>query len=364
MPGALVVGVHRDRAERDRGPLPHRRPAADDGARTASPCRSATRVSASRTSPSAREPVEDERLGGVLGAVGHTERQVVQHPGGPEVVRALPAQDEVTVHGVILSARPECGRASTARSGARGPSALHLDDVLGHGVATVAGDLAQGRQCRDGCQVRGPHDEQAAGAPAPSGPPRAPAGAYRGALEECTRKSGPLSTSRSTTSHGPCVARLPPASTSSTSATCSGARARPPGPRARGPGPARAHADQRRRELHDVGAHAPAGRRAPRGSSSPGRARRRAPAPATGAVRSGPLGEGHLGARVDGVHRERPVDDELEHRPTATQHDLAVRGVAARASVTASGPPVTHVGEGSVSRGRTLRAGVCRSAAR
>ena len=50
------------------------------------------------------QPVEDPRLDGVLGTLGHTEGQVVQGPGGLEVVRALTAQDEVAVHGVILSA--------------------------------------------------------------------------------------------------------------------------------------------------------------------------------------------------------------------------------------------------------------------
>src|SRR6478609_6974527 len=65
-----------------------------------------------------------------------------------------------------------------------------------------------------------------------------PAGSYSGALEACTRKSGPLSTSRSTTSHGP-RGSLSPVSTSRTSATCRVQRS-PSSPDSSGASPERA----------------------------------------------------------------------------------------------------------------------------
>ena len=106
---ALVVGVHRDRAQRDRGPLPHRRPAADEVPDDLT-VQVGDQGQGVEDVALVTQPVQDPRLERVLGTVGYPERQVVQGPGGLQVVRALPAQDEVTVHGVILSAW--VGRAS------------------------------------------------------------------------------------------------------------------------------------------------------------------------------------------------------------------------------------------------------------
>ena len=293
---------------------------------TTSPCRSATRVRASRTSPSARSRSRMRVSSECSAPVGHPERQVVQRPGGLEVVRALAAQDEVTVHGVILSAGRRRARASTARSRKARPSrstSTTSSATSSPSPATSRRAAQQGRAPRARTTPRAARRARSAERAAASA-----GGAYSGALEACTRKSGPLSTSRSTTSHGPRgraaagehvehvgdVQGAPLPLDARAARATSPARAQPTSGAASSTTSTCAH--PRVRE-HRAGRHPQA---EPADEHPP---RRRVPP-------QGPLGEGHLGAGVDGVHREGAVDDELEHRTTAAQRHLAVRGVGAR----------------------------------
>ena len=100
-------------------------------------------------------------------------------------------------------------------------------------------------------------------------------------------------------------------------------------PRQLGDQPGAGPADQRRRQLDDVGVPDPRVREHCPGRHPQAQAADehpvREPVPPQGAV-----GQGDLGAGVDGVHREGAVDDELEHLTAPAQRHLAVRGVGAR----------------------------------
>ena len=249
MPCALVVGVHRDRAQRDRGPLPHRRAAADEV-----PDDLTVQVG------DEGQGVEDVALGAqpVAGSgvssecsapVGHAERQVVQGTGwAPRSPGRSRRRTRSRFTASSCQRRRRRARASTARSGSARPSR----STSTTSSATSSPSPATSRRAAAGRAPRARTTPRAGrrGA-APSALPRQPAGAYSGALEACTRKSGPLSTSRSTTSHGPRGAAAP-ASTSSTSATCSVHRS-PSRPASSGDQPGAGPADQRRGELDDVG---------------------------------------------------------------------------------------------------------------
>ena len=93
-------------------------------------------------------------------------------------------------------------RASTGHTaGVRPSRSTPGDHLLGH-VVVVRRDGLQRRPAELGATCEDHNDEQATGPQHRAGPGQ-PRGRVEPSLAACTRKSGPLSTSRSTASHGP-----------------------------------------------------------------------------------------------------------------------------------------------------------------
>ena len=247
---------------------------------------------------------------GVLGAVGHPERQVVQRPGGLQVVRALPAQDEVAVHGVILSAR--VGARERVQRVAE-DAALPLTSTTSSLTSSPSRATSRRAARRAGATCED-HTTSTPPGPVPSAPPRAPAGVQRcvggvheevGAVVDVEEHDVPRPAW--------------PAAPVSTSSDVGDVQGAPLALESRelGTRPARAHRTSGSASS-TTSACRTRGPRAPRAWSSPG------PGPPTSTRWGAGWRRRARSARatsvcVDGVHRERAVDDELEHVPAPAQ---------------------------------------------
>ena len=336
---ALVVGVHGDRAERRWRAPPHRRAAGRRGARR--PRRAGRRPGSGRRG---RRPRRAAGRGCASRAAcsapsGTPKARSCRHPGGLEVVRALAAQDEVTVHGGHPVSTPRARRASTARSGRRGPLARPRrrprPPRRRRCATSRRAARREGATCEDHTTSRPP------GA-APSAP-RQRRAARKRRVEACTRKSGPVVDVEEHDVPGPAWP-APPASTSSTSATCRGTA--PLEARQLGDQPGAGPADQRRRELDDVGVPHPrvrehrAGRHPQAQPADEHPARERVPP-------QGALGERDLGARC----RRCPSRRRRRRRARAPRPGGAARPRRAGCRPAPGSPPRGSTSEASAQDG-------------
>ena len=328
-------GCTRDRAEAHRRPLAHRSRGCTRRGRR--PRRAARRRGSGRRARRRRRGAG--RGCGSRASARHPPARRTPRRAGPGSAPRHPGSSRRSTRAGSTGSSSQAGRAAGERVQRvleRRPS--RSTRSTSSSTASPSSATSRSAASSAGAQERGPHDEHSPGRERARAPPRVRRRGTAAAFEACTRKSGPLSTSSRTTSHGPRGRRH-----DRTGRRHVGDDERAPLPldaRQLGDQRAARPPDERRRELDDVDVpHPRVGEHGP-GREPEARARRRAPGAAPVPAQRCPR-QGDLAGGVDGVHGEGAVDDELEHRAAAPQRHLAVRGGGAGHR---HGLPVRHVG--------------------